>query len=84
MQKAKNLPFLKVQQLSKDIRVVMEPFGKGFAVHAQQYLPDCARYWEVGPDGWRDTVHVTAPTLEGARREFEAMVKREERYLEAR
>lgn len=78
-----NAAFLKVRRLSNSIRVVMERFGAGYAVSAQQFLPNCSYPRDVRPDGWRDTAWVAAATLEGARREFERLVASEERFLES-
>ena len=80
---AENVKFLRVQRLSNDIRVIMQPFKNGFLVAAQQYLPGCCYQWEVSPDGWRDTYWTVAATREGANREFESRVRQEQRYLEA-
>ena len=74
---------VKVRMLSNHIRVVLEPFDRGFRVSAQQYVPHWPMQWEVMPDGWRVSVEQYAPTLEGARRVFEQMVRDEERWLEA-
>ena len=75
---------IQARRLSNDIRVILIRWERGYAVVAQQYMPHCNYYWEVGLDGWRDTVFSPAATLEGARREFENRVRQEERYLEAR
>lgn len=77
--------FLKMQKLSNKIRVVVtHDKTLGFMVEAQQYLPNCSYPWEVAQDGWRMTQMRTAPTFEGAMREFDSMVRVEQRYLEMR
>lgn len=75
--------FLKMQKLSNRIRVVVtHDKTLGFMIEAQQYLPNCSYPCEVAPDGWRMTQMRTAPTFEGAMREFDSMVRNEQRYLE--
>lgn len=75
--------FIKVQRLSNNIRVVIERKGMTeYRIAAQQYYPDCPYYWEVRPDGWRDTMAQYSPTIEGAKRTFDDMVRGEQRWLE--
>ena len=80
--------FIKVQKLSNTIRVIIEPVqlrGRTeYHVAAQQYIPGSSYGWEVHPDGWRNTMATTSPTLEGAKRLFEQMVSSEQRWLEQR
>ena len=75
--------FIKVQRLSNTIRVVMRQFNDGtYYISAQQYMPHCNYTWEVQPDGWRDTQTRFSTTLEGARREFDDLVRGEQRWVE--
>lgn len=78
--------FLKYQKITEDTRVVIEAGWRNgeFQISAQQYRPDCPRYWEVRPDGWRQTIAEVAYGFESASRVFDRMVANERRYAEMR
>ena len=74
---------LKYQKISNGDRVIIEKLRNGvYSIAAQEYMPYHPITQEVREDGWRDTQVRYSGTLEGAKREFEAMVRNEQRYAE--
>ena len=74
---------VKMQRLSDTIRVVLERRRDGkYRIAAQQQTSGYSPRWETRKDGWRDTQARYSSTLEGAKREFEAMVRGEQRWLD--
>lgn len=77
------IEIVKVQRLSNTVRVVLERCKDGrYRIAAQQQTSGYNPRWETQEDGWRDTQARYSPTLEGARREFDAIVRGEQRWLE--
>lgn len=77
--------FLKVQRLSNDVRVVIEPWFDGkYKISAQIYIPTHVWGWETRADGWHYTSSRFSTSVEGAKRVFDEMVKAEQRWLETR
>ena len=76
---------VKQQKLSNDVRVIIERTKPNeYRIAAQEYTPNGFPWEGVRPDGWRDTSATYSSGLEAARRQFDQMVRSEQRWLEMR